>query len=197
MSDWCEFLLQVFPFESVNGMRRGNRKSETTLPHWVAKLFLVLDGIRDDVVLSGDVQIDEKHHPVARADERPNADGSRRRGLSRDKLCVAIGRDAEGRSLFATCGRGKPSKARTWDAYGAHMAEGSTLSHDRERSHSVLAERLSLRSATHDAREISRLPDRGSPLREVNRLCFLVETFLNAHSGFDRGDLQRRLVLRL
>lgn len=189
VSDWCEFLLQTFSFESINGMMRGNRRSETTLPYWVAKLFLVLDGIQDGVVLSGDVQIDEKYYPMARADEELNADGSRKRGLSRNKLCIAIGCDAEGRSVFVPCGRGKPSKARAWEAYGSHIAEGSTLSHDMERSHSVLVERLSLTSVEYDAREISRMPDRDNPLRRVNRLCFLVETFLNSHSGFDRDDL--------
>lgn len=189
VSDWCEFLLQTFSFESINGMMRGNRRSETTLPYWVAKLFLVLGGIQDDVVLSGDVQIDEKYYPIARADEELNADGSRKRGLSRNKLCVAIGCDGEGRSVFVPCGRGKPSKARAWEAYGSHIARGSTLSHDMERSHSVLVDRLTLTSVEYDAREISRMPDRDNPLREVNRLCFLLETFLNSHSGFDRDDL--------
>lgn len=189
VSDWCEFLLEVFSFESINGMARGNRRSETTLPYWIAKLFLVLEGIQDGVVLSGDVQIDEKYYPVARADEELNADGSRKRGLSRNKLCVAIARDGGGGSVFVPCGRGKPSRARAWGAYGPHIAEGSTLVHDMERSHAVLVERLSLTSVAHDARGISRLPDRDNPLREVNRLCFLLETFLNSHSGFDRADL--------
>jgi transposase-like protein len=158
VSDWCEFLLQTFSFESTNGMMRGNRRSETTLPYWVAKLFLVLDGIQDGVVLSGDAQIDEKYYPVARADELLNADGSRKRGLSRNKLCRAIGRDGEGRSVFVPCGRGKPSKARAWEACGSHIAEGSTLSHDKERSHAVPVDRLSLVSVEWDAREISRMP---------------------------------------
>ena len=189
VSDWCEFLLQTFSYESVNGMMRGNRRSETTLPYWMAKLFLVLEGVQDGVVLSGDVQIDEKYYPIARADEELNADGSRKRGLSRNKLCIAIACDGEGGSVFVPCGRGRPSGARAWEAYGPHIAEGSTLSHDMERAHSVLVERLSLESVAYDARAISRLPDRDNPLREVNRLCFLLETFLNSHSGFDRDDL--------
>ena len=53
----------------------------------------------------------------------------------------------------------------------------------------MLVERLSWESVEYDAREISRMPDKENPLREVNRLCFLLETFLNSHSGFDRDDL--------
>ena len=52
-----------------------------------------------------------------------------------------------------------------------------------------MVERLSWESVEYDAREISRMPDRDNPLRSVNRLCFLLETFLNSHSGFDRDDL--------
>ncbi|QUC04148.1 hypothetical protein [Atopobium sp. oral taxon 416] len=72
---------------------------------------------------------------------------------------------------------------------------GSTLSHDKERSYSVLVERLSWESVEYDAGEISRMPDRDNPLRSVNRPCFLLETFLNSHSGFDRHDLPGWLEL--
>ena len=114
---------------------------------------------------------------------------SRKRGLSRNKLCAAIGCDGEGRSVFVSCGRGKTRRARAWEAYG------SQLSHDKERSHSVLVERLSWESVEYGAREISRMPDKENPLRSVNHLCFLLETFLNSHSGFDRDDLPGWLEL--
>ena len=39
------------------------------------------------------------------------------------------------------------------------------------------------------------MPDRSNLLRSVNRLCFLLETFLNSHSGFDRDDLPGWLEL--
>ena len=61
--------------------------------------------------------------------------------------------------------------------------------HDKERSHAVLVERLGLRSTAYDSREISRLDDKDNPLRDVNRLCFLLELFLNSHSGFGREKL--------
>lgn len=64
VADWTEFLIEVFAYESVNGMTRSNRRSDTTLPYWMAKLFAALEGIQDGVVLSGTVQIDEKYYPV-------------------------------------------------------------------------------------------------------------------------------------
>lgn len=44
----------------------------------------------------------------------------------------------------------------------------------------------------YDAREISRMPDRDNLLRDINRLCSLVETFLNSHPGCDRDNLPSR-----
>ena len=188
VADWTELLIEVFAYESINGMTRANRRSGTTLPHWLAKLFAVLDGIQNGVVLSGDVQIDEKSYPIARADQALGKDGTRLRGLSRNRICIAVG-CAGGRSVFVEAGRGKPSKARAWGAYGSHIAEGSRLIHDQEQSHAVLVERLGLRSMAYNSEEISKLPDKDNPLRDVNRLCFLLELFPNSHSGFGREKL--------
>ena len=188
VADWTEFLIEVFAYESVNGMTRANRRSDTTLPYWLAKLFAVLAGVQDGVVLSGDVQIDEKFYPIARADQQLGRDGTRLRGLSRNQICIAVA-CAAGRSVFVEAGRGKPSKARAWGAYGPHIAEGSHLVHDQERSHAVLVERLGLRSTSYNSKEISKLPDKDNPLRDVNRLCFLLELFLNSHSSFGRDKL--------
>ncbi len=188
VADWAEFLIEAFAYESISGMTRANRRSDTTLPYWIAKLLAVLEGVQDGVVLSGDVQIDEKFYPVARADQELGKGGTRLRGLSRNQLCIAVGR-AAGSSVFVEAGRGKPSKARVWDAYGPHIAEGSHLIHDMERSHAVLVEKLGLRSTAYSSKEISKLPDKDNPLHDVNRLCFLLELFLNSHSGFGRERL--------
>ena len=81
------------------------------------------------------------------------------------------------------------NKTRVWDAYGPHIAEGPHLIHDMERSHAVPVEKLGLRSTAYGSKEISKLPDKDDPLHDVNRLCFLLELFLNSHSGFGRERL--------
>lgn len=67
VADWAEFVLKALSFESVAAMTRSNRRAETTLPYWMAKLFAVLEGVQDGVVLFGRVQIDETLYPLARA----------------------------------------------------------------------------------------------------------------------------------
>ena len=159
VADWAEFLIEAFAYESISGMTRENRRSDTTLPYWIAKLFAVLEGVQDGVVLSGDAQIDEKLYPVARADQELGKGGTRLRGLSRNQLRIAVGR-AAGSSVLVEAGRGKPGKARVWDAYGPHIAEGPHLIHDMERSHAVPVEKLGLRSTAYGSKEISKLPDK-------------------------------------
>ena len=39
VSERCEFLLQTFSFESMNGLMREECRPKTTLPYWIAKLF--------------------------------------------------------------------------------------------------------------------------------------------------------------
>ena len=195
VADWTEFLLQTFAFESVSGMTRSNRRSTTTLPYWMAKLFAVLEGIQDDIVLSGAVQIDEKYYPLAASDWVLRPDGKKPRGLSKNQICIAVGRDPTGASYFSRMGLGKPNKARVWDAYGSHIAQGATLIHDMEQAHDILVAELSLASEVHNSKLIKMLPDKDNPLYGVNRLCFLLELFLNSHSGFDRDDLADYLNL--
>ena len=195
VADWTEFLIEVFSYESVMGMTRANRRSVTTLPYWMAKLFAVLEGIQDDVVLSGRVQIDEKYYPLAAKDQELRPDGKKKRGLSRNQICIAMGCDSSGTSYCARLGLGKPSKARVWNAYGTHIERGSRLDHDMEGTHGILVSKLELDSRVHNSKLIKLLPDKENPLREVNRLCYLLELFLNSHSGFDRDDLDGYLNL--
>jgi hypothetical protein len=195
VSDWVEFFLQTFSFESMSVMARENRSSSTTIPFWMAKLFSVLEGVQDSMVLSGDVQIDEKYYPRSASECVLKPDGTKPRGFSRNHICIAIGCDSMGCSYFAHEGFGKPSDARAWEAYGAHIAPASLLTHDMERTHHVLVDRLSLRSRAYNSKLLKGISDSENPLRHVNRLCFLLEVFLNSHSGFDRSDIQGYLDL--
>jgi hypothetical protein len=196
VADWTEFLLEVFSFESVSAMTRANRRSPTTFPYWMAKLFAVLENIQDNTVLSGIVQIDEMFYPLAVKDQPLMADGSKMPGsFSKSKICIGVGCDNKDNSVFKREGLGKASKAKTMAAFGSHIAPGSRLIHDKENGHNKLVKELGLVSETYDAKKICKLPDSQNPLGDVNRLCFLLKLFLNSHSGFDRDDLEGYLNL--
>ena len=122
VADWVEFLGQAFGFESLEAMTREDRRSGTTVAWWMTKLFAVLEGVQDGVVLSGEVQVDEKMHPLAARDRAGGRAGMG--AYSRDRICIAVGCDDSGRSLMVGAGLGKLSKARCWDAYGGHINTG-------------------------------------------------------------------------
>ena len=187
---WFEFLLGIMSYESLAGIARRDRRSPTTPPYQLAKVFMVLDGIQDGVVLTGRVQADEMMYKVPAADRDPALAGRSAGGYSRDNTCIAIAceeRDG-GSSVFRVLGRGKPSGERAKAAYCPHLARGLELVHDKENSHNAVVRELGLVSEAHDSREVKRLPDDENPLWKVNRLCFLLRLFLDGHSGFDRTN---------
>jgi hypothetical protein len=142
---------------------REDRRSETTIPYWIAKVFAVLEGIQDGVVLTGRVQIDETFYPVPIAEE-VSVDGKRLRGLSRNKICIAVGCDDFGRSFYARAGLGKPSTKRAMEAYGPHIRNGSLLIHDMEKARRKLVQELELKEEVHNSKLISKLDDSKNPL---------------------------------
>jgi len=194
LSAWVDFLLQLLSFESIAAMTREDRRSDTTIPYWLGKVFVTLDGIQEDMVLKGRVQIDETYYSVP-GREAISADGKLLRGLSRNKICIAVGCDDFGQSYFARAGFGKPSTQRVLDAYGSHIERGSHLIHDMEKAHRKLVENLGLNEEVYNSKLISKIDNADDPLSEVNRLCYLLKRFLNSHSGFNRDNLNGYLNL--
>ena len=90
---------------------------------------------------------------------------------------------------------GKPSQKRSYDTFKDHIAPGSTLIHDKEKTHKKLVEELNLKSVNYSSSELKGLADSENPLDPVNRIHCLLKMFLNAHSGFCREEIQNYLNL--
>ena len=192
---WADFLVQTFSFASTSLMTREDRRSGTTLPYWMAKLFAVLDGIQDGVELSGSVWIDETFVSDVAGKMWHMPSGELLGGISRNELCIGVGPDDSGRSVCLLEGRGKPTADGTWGAFGRRIAPGSTLIHDKECSHAKLVRELGLESRSYGSVSLIGVPDELNPLDPVNEMCFPPKAFLRSHSGFDRADLQGYLDL--
>jgi hypothetical protein len=176
-------------------MTREDRRSDTTVPYWMGKLLAVLGGIQDGIVLSGDVWLDETYWPVAAKNAVHRSDAKLPRGLSKNQICIGVGVDGFGKSLYFCEGMGKTSRARTQDAFGSNIAPGSKLIHDLESAHGILIQGLGLTDEKYNAKLLKGIPDSLNPLNPVNRVCFLLKAFLRSHSGFDRSDIQGYLDL--
>ena len=195
IEEWIEFCLNLFGYGSTNLTSKNNKNSITTTNYWLNKVFLLLKNYQDDIMLSGKVYIDEKYYRKRSNQIKKRADGKKPAGLSRNQDCIFTGCDLNGHIYAKVNGSGKPSMARCWEALGNHIYPGSTLIHDKERSHRILVDRLELNSIVYDSKECCKLDDKHNPLNPINRVHDAMEKFLNSHSGFTRNHLQDYLNL--
>ena len=79
--------------------------------------------------------------------------------------------------------------------FATHIKEKSHLIHDKEKSHNVLSNKLSLTHDAYDGNELKKLEDKNNPLDPINKVINLIQKFLNSHSGFNREELQGYLDL--
>lgn len=193
ITEWIEFCLDIFRYESISVTSKTNKNSFNTSKYWLHKLFLVLNDIQNDILLKGNVQIDETFIPVLEPDKILK-DGKQLRGLSKNQCCIGIGFDG---TFVYGCfeGYGKPSQKKTRDAFINHIEVGSHLIHDKEKSHRIIVKELKLSDETYDANEIKKLKDKENPLNPINRQCNLLKKFLYSHPGFDREDLPNYINL--
>ena len=144
ISEWIEYLLHLFEFHSLHSTAYDNRNSETTAKYWLIKVFEVLKGIQDDIVLDGTVYLDETYFSKAKQN-KIKKDGKELRGISRNKIGVGVACNDKA-SIYIVTGTSKPSRTSTMRTYGKHIAEGSTIVHDEEKSHNILVEELGLKN---------------------------------------------------
>ena len=194
ISEWIEYCLNLFRHVSINADLWNNKNAFTTSRYWLQKLFLTLEGVQDNIVLSGTVWLDETYYRVRSEDVECNEDGSKLRGISKNQIRIGVATD-KANAMFLVEGTGKPSQKKTYETFGNHIAPNSTLIHDKEPAHKKLVKELALNSVSYASKDLKGLLDKDNPLYPVNRAHAILQMFLNAHSGFMRDDLQGYLNL--
>ena len=190
ISEWIEYLIHLFEFHSITTSARDNRNAYSTGRYWLIKVFEVLKHYKDDIILEGNIYLDETFFSQIESKKKLRPDGKEYRGISRNKFCVASAYDDSGHIILLGENVSKPSLRSTWNTLGSHIKEDSILIHDGERSHSVLIEKLNLTSIVYDAEQIKKLPDDKNPLDPINEIHSLAKRFMRAHGGYNRDNLQ-------
>ena len=194
ISEWIEYLLHLFEFHSVKTSAIDNRNADTTGRFWLFKVFEVLKNIQKDVVLEGDVYIDEKYLPVIESKKKKDVNGNELKGTSRNQISIASGTDKTN-SVFIAMRHGTPTDASCWRAYHKHIKEESTLIHDGEHSHNRLVDDLLLKNIIYKSEKTKGLKDKDNPLDPINDLHDKLQRFMMAHGGYDRSNIQDWLNL--
>lgn len=194
ISEWIEFLLDMFSYGSISLVSKVNKNSRTTTTHWIHKVFLLLKDWQNNIILSGDVYIDEMYYAVIKGDIETNEEGKKLRGLSRNQFCIGVGYD--GKNVIAIVeGKSKTSINKTKKSFLKHIQSESKLIHDDEKSHKELVKLLNLEDESYNSLELKSMNDNENLLRPINHVIDLINQFLNTHSGFDRKYLQDYLNL--
>lgn len=193
ISEWFEYLLHLFEFHSIKSSSRDNKNANSTGKYWLIKIFEVLKDYQNDIVLSGDIVFDETFFTVIHS-ERNYKDGKKLRGISRDKLCVAVATDGF-RTVMLYENTSKPSSKSTLDTMKSHIKPGSKLIHDDEHSHQVLVKELNLTEEFCKSAYQEFLSEEDNPLTPVNKIHSYMKKFMRNHEGFSRNDLQDWLNL--
>lgn len=193
ITEWIEFSLDIFNYGSITLTSKVNKNSMNTSIYWLHKVFLLLREYQKDIILKGKVYLDEMFYTVVKS-EIITKDGKQLRGISKNKYCIGIAYDGNSIVAFVEC-LGKTTLTITKETFINHIEKNSILIHDDEKAHADLVKELNLKSESYNSAYLKTLDDKENPLRPINHQCDLLRQFLNAHSGFDRDDLQDYLNL--
>ena len=189
ISEWFEYLIHLFEFHSIKTSSRDNKNASSTGIYWLKKIFKVLNDIQKDVILSGDIYFDEIFFSTTKSNTILK-DGKKLRGISRNKLCVAVAIDNSNNIVILCENTSKPSLKSTYTTMKNHIKPGSTLIHDSEHSHSILVSELNLKSVIYSTKETKKLEDKDNPLDPINDLHSYIRDFMKSHGGYNRSSLQ-------
>lgn len=190
IGEWINYLLNIFGYVSFNSTSRNSKTSKTTTKYWLIKLFAILENYQENTVLKNKVWIDET---FVRDIQKVMDDKDLFQGEKH--FCIGIGYDKHNVYLKVEGRSTSTNRKWTYSAFINHIEKGSTIIHDKERSHDVLVEPLNLISKAYDANKCKKMPDDKNPLTPINDICYLLKQFLRAHQGFDRDQLQDYLNL--
>lgn len=163
--------------------------SHPTAMLWRKKILSTVDGYQERIKLKGTIWIDETY--IFDSSIIHDDDYIRRRGLSKDQLCIVVAIDAFENTYAAVCGHGKPSKTKIYKALRNHIEEGSLIIHDGEKAHNYLIEKLNCRSQVYIADKKSK--EYLEHMALINNLCSWLKRYIYRYVGMRKENLQSYL----
>jgi len=189
MPTWVDFVNLMRFGVPLEGIAANCGVSHPTAFEWRHRVFETVDGYQDRLVLRDRVWIDETY--VNDTDLTKGYGEARKRGLSKQKICIAVAIDVHKNPVAVVCGHGKPSSKRIKDALLAHLAPGSLVIHDREKSHPALIKAAKCTDVAYKA-DVSD-PLYVEAMAMVNNLCSWLKRYLWRYTGMDPANLQSYL----
>lgn len=189
MAKWVRFVELMRFNVPLDAIAEVVGVSHQTAWEWRHRVFATVDGYQDRLVLRDRVWIDEAY--VSDTDLTHGLGQARKRGLSKQKLCIAVAIDVRKNPVAVVCGHGKPSTKRMKEALLGHLAGGSVVVHDMERAHNGLIRAAGCVSEAYKADV--RDPTYLECMELVNDLCSWLKRYLWRFTGMSMSNMQSYL----
>ena len=182
---WLQFLELMHWHNSTREISDVVGISLQTAFEWRHRVFATVKSYQEALVLSGTIWIDETYV----SDWKQTGKGAKKRGLSSQKYCIALAIDKDKHVFAFVSGKGKPSSKKIRAALEKHIDPGSTIIHDKERSHKALIEALKATDFSYKAD--SKDEEYLEKMALVNYYCGWLKRYLERFVGMDQeGHLQ-------
>ena len=163
--------------------------SHPTAMLWREKVFSTVDGYQEHLYLKDRVWIDETY--IYDSSLLHDDSYKKKRGLSKNQLCIVVAIDCHKNTYAVICGHGKPYASRIFEVLKNHIVSGSTLVHDGERAHDKLIKELDLKEEfykanTHDKEYLENIA-------LINNMCSWLKRYIYRFIGMRIANLQSYL----
>ena len=163
--------------------------SANTAELWRKKIFETVNGYQDHLKLYGTIWIDETY--MEDYSILHDQFSSRKRGLSRDLICIVTAIDSYKNMVAIISGHGKPSSKRIKDALKSHITLGCHIIHDGDRSHNALIRETGCISEVYKAN--TKDPNYIRHMALINNMHGWLKRYLWRFIGMDVVNLQSYL----
>jgi transposase-like protein len=186
---WIDFINLMRFNVPLDAIAEICQVTHQTAFEWRHRVFATVSSYQDRLVLKDRIWIDETY--INDTDLTRGYGQARKRGLSKQKICIAVAIDVHKNPVAVVCGHGKPSSKRIKDGLLAHIAQGSVIVHDKEKAHNALikAAKCSEEAYKADVRD----PLYVECMALVNNLCSWLKRYLWRFTGMKPVNLQSYL----
>jgi transposase-like protein len=186
---WVDFVTMMCHNVQVDAAADMCEISHHTAFEWRHRVLATINGYQKHLVLRNRVWIDETY--ITDSSLLGDPEWRSKRGLSKNKICIAVAIDVFKNPIAVVCGHGKPSSKRIKDALLGNIANGSTIVHDMEKSHKALVKAVA--GVDEAYRADTNNPEYLEGMELVNSLCSWIKRYLWRFPGMKPDNLQSYL----
>ena len=163
--------------------------SANTAEIWRKKIFETVNGYQEHLKLYGTVWIDETY--MNDYSILHDQFSLRKRGLSKDLICIVTAVDSYRNMVAIISGHGKPSSKRIKDALKSHITKDCHIIHDGDRSHNALIRETGCTSEVY--KSDTRDPEYIKHMALINNMHGWLKRYLWRFIGMEIDNLQAYL----